>query len=191
MDTTYSTIKRLQRINANEYIFGFSVPIKDSIYTIYHEAKISSEAVHKLHMATNAFFDISDPLNLIDKIDIVVRRDSFCYVRFEVAGSFSETPSQTDIRSVLRLYDLVQKQDCTYSVILKSSVNNELLDFVISESTYYTLDKLIGADTLIVHSAEFQIVESENCDNLKVAYSIGIQLKDTHLKAYYTKATTE
>lgn len=195
MDNTYSTIKRLDQINDDEYYFGFALPVKDSIYTIYHEAKISAKSVDKLLKASHQL----DPRSLIDrKMNLTVPSDSFCLVQFEFDGFFLKEPSSYEVRSDLRLQAIYPKCSDIYSVELRSNSNDKVLDFIISKSTYCSLMTVLDVpaepnlSSTILPEAEFMILKSEEgACGLKIACSIFVSLKEPTLKAYFTKATTE
>ncbi len=189
MDSTYSTIKRLEKISDDEYYFGFSRPIQGSIYTIYHEGKISSKSVKQLlsgtyQLGTNGLID--------KKMKIVVPNNSFCLVQFEFDGFLVELSSQA-LLSELRLQSINQKCNDIYSVTLKSA-DDSLFNFIISETTYYALIEVLDlpVDTVIMKfpDAEFIIFEpnlNEGELGMKLACSIIVSLKDISLKAYFTK----
>lgn len=187
----YSTIQRLEKISGDEYWFGFSTPIENTTYTIYHEAKISSKSVKQLLKGAQK----SGTKDLIGKkIYIVVNNNSFCFVQFEFDGFFIEELSSRQVRSDLSPHGINQKCNDIYSVALRDVDNNQWLNFVISESTYYDLIELLelpaepNLDLTKITNSKFTIFKpEEKCFGLKIACSIGVPLTDTHLKAYFTK----
>lgn len=196
MDSTYSTINRLEQINDDEYIFGFALPVKDSIYTIYHEAKISAKSVEQLLKASK----LSDPQGLIKKkMKIVVPSDTFCFVQFEFDGFFLIEPSSVEVHSDLNLQSICPRCSDIYSVVLKSHSNDRVLDFIISKSTYRSLMAVLDVpaeanlNPTRLPEADFMILEPEEgflCQ--KTACSIRIPLKDTRLpQSYFTRTKTE
>lgn len=132
------------------------------------------------------------------KMKIVVPNDSFCYVWFEFDGFFLKELSSEEVHSDLRLRGICQKCSDIYSVVLRSDSNDKVLDFIISKSTYCALIAVLNVpaepylDLNKLPRVEFRILEpEEDACGSKIACSIPISLKNTSLKAYFTKTKTE